>query len=70
MGLSACCQIFEDIVDPGKKERERAIQEQKQKKEEEKKKLEEIEEKKRLFSEERERKDIKILDNIEKLVPK
>ena len=70
MGLSACCQIIEDIVDPGKRERERAIQKQKQKEEEEKKKLAEIEEKKKIFSEERERKDIKILDNIEILVPK
>ena len=70
MGLSACCQIFEDIVDLGKKERERAIQEQKQKEEEEKKKLAEIEEKKKIFFDERERKDIKILDNIENLVPK
>ena len=70
MGLSACCQIFEDIVDPGKKERERAIQEQKQKEEEEKKKLAEIEEKKKIFFDERKRKDIKILDNIENLLPK
>ena len=71
MGLSACCQIFEDIVDLGKKERERAIQEQKQKEEEEeKKKLAEIEEKKKIFFDEGERKDIKILDNIENLLPK
>ena len=70
MGLSACCQIFEDIVDLGKKERERAIQEQKQKEEEEKKKLAEIEEKKKIFFDERKRKDIKILDNIENLLPK
>lgn len=70
MGLSACCEIIEDIVDPGKKERERAIQRQKEEEEEEKKRLAEIEEKKRIFSEERERKDIKVLGNIENLVPK
>ena len=49
MGLSACCQIFEDIVDPGKKERERAIQEQKQKEEEEKRNLQKLKKRKRYF---------------------
>ena len=49
MGLSACCQIFEDIVDPGKKGRERAIQEQKQKEEEEKRNLQKLKKRKRYF---------------------
>ena len=70
MGVSGCFEIIEDICDPGKKEREREIQRQREIEEEKKRKLAEIEAKKRIFSEERERKDIKILDNIENLIPK
>ena len=68
MGASGCFQIIEKICDPGKKEREMELQRQKEEKEKKKKK--ELEENKNKFYEERERRDIKILDSIENLIPK
>ena len=61
--------LIEEIIDPGKKERESL---RRQQEEERNKKIEEErkkEEKKKKFCAERERNDIKILDNIENLEP-
>ena len=74
MGVAGacCCEIVELIVDPGRtrknREFQRKIEEEERLREIEKEKAKE--ERKKAFCEERERKDIKILENIEKLEPK